>query len=102
MLTNVFALHSLPAQPASKPKRRLPQDSGPWRSDRRDRSGQHFGDAINRWLCWAFALSGAALFRLTVYLSRHGILTRRQSFGLLCWSTRLHRIAVRLLRSGRW
>jgi len=101
MPINVFMLRSLPAQPAGKPRRRLPRDSDRWPYDRRDRSGWPFGDTVSRWLCWAFALSGVALFRLTVRLLRHGILTRRQSLRLVLWSTHLHRIAVRLLRCGR-
>ena len=46
--------------------------------------------------------AGAVLFRSAVRLSRHGLLTRRQTLRLVRWSTHLHRVAIRLLRQGRW
>ncbi|WP_162911242.1 hypothetical protein [Shinella zoogloeoides] len=59
-------------------------------------------EAVDRWLCWAFAAAGAVLFRSAVRLSRHGLLNRRQTLRLVRWSTHLHRVAIRLLRQGRW
>ena len=63
---------------------------------------RRIGDELNRGLCWAFAASGTTLFKIAARLARNGILTRRQSLRLMCWSTRLHRIAIMLLRRKDW
>ena len=69
-----------------------------------DRSGlwSRARDAWDRRSCWAFAVSGATLFRMTIWLARNGFLSRSQISHLLRWSIQLHRIAIRLLRRGHW
>lgn len=58
-------------------------------------------DLANRYLCWAFAATGAALFAITVRLARNGLLSRRQSLYLMRGSMHLHSLAIQMLRWQR-
>jgi hypothetical protein len=64
--------------------------------------GRRFRAILSRRLCWAFAVAGTALFKISVRLSRSGIVTRKQALRLMRWSIRLHQISIRLLRRGCW
>lgn len=59
-------------------------------------------DGFRRWLCWALAAMGTALFRINFRLARRRMLSRRQSLVLLHWSISLHLAAIRMLRRGKW
>ncbi|HEV2507661.1 MAG TPA: hypothetical protein VGV39_31635 [Mesorhizobium sp.] len=58
-------------------------------------------DLANRYLCWVLAATGATLFAITVRLARGGLLTRRQSLGLMRSSMHFHGLAIRILRRRR-
>ncbi len=81
----------LPRRRRSGAPRRLPDAPGPRPLD-----------GLRRWLCWALAAMGTALFRISFRLSRRRILSRSQSLVLLHWSISLHLAAIRMLRRGKW
>ncbi|WEK51534.1 MAG: hypothetical protein P0Y66_05895 [Candidatus Kaistia colombiensis] len=66
------------------------------------RRHMRFRDTLSRALCQAFAMTGATLFKVAMRLARNGVLDRRQSLRLVRGSICLNRIAIRLLRRGRW
>jgi hypothetical protein len=103
LMVRLLAKHPSGKSRRREPKRRPLSPAGfNLPHDFRGGRGRGFRDILSRRLCWAFAASGTALFKISARLSRSGIVTPRQALQLMRWSSRLHRIAIRLLRRGCW